>query len=503
MKRKQNSSLPPLKMPADMIRREESSPAELRSSSDSFEFEPASPVMERREPLSPRTEAKLRDVCAEIVNDYMDPSDIYAQPAADPRVARPAERGRWITRLQSRYTLKNSRRPSQSRGRESRGRDRRRNEESSSNAEGGTIFKYVPRNAANSFSVTASSRSASLNRGRSSSIGQHECNSAVDRPQTANAAFDTTASTVCSTVFHSENNTRTKSTGVTSMSSANETPAEFKDPEAQYRADARARAWMADEFARRRAEQERPPSRGSRIMNYIRPRSSNDSLRSTHTDDSTWWRSESLRRRDSNSSITPYNESIESPGPDIDLNRPLPPLPSISNWNTKKPSTAPCPVASIHSETESVHVSRLMKAATASQSPTLMVKARVDELPHHKGINQADSPTSNPLRMESTVSPVRSVKQLPMPPVPKTPSHKSVSGERPKSSHRQESKAKLDHTKLQRPTETACRPQEGRRMGRLRRQLSQWTLNRLRGSRQTGDESRNVVPGHGKMVLST
>ncbi|MCJ1433544.1 hypothetical protein MMC27_002907 [Xylographa pallens] len=192
------------------------------------------------------------------------------------------------------------------------------------------------------------------------------------------------------------------STGITSqaMTPANEKrtsqrtsePVPQDNPAASV-ADATAKAWMAQELARRRAAQdsripsiqpsrgtsirskqpsstsefERPPSRAdsirSGIKGYIRPRASSDSVRSGRSENysrplsrdrdgskpthHSWWRGASagLRRKGSWSSFRSartgeedFNNSEVGAGPNrgLDLNRSLPPLPGLDQYVEKK-----------------------------------------------------------------------------------------------------------------------------------------------------------------------
>ncbi|KAI9676193.1 MAG: hypothetical protein M1817_000938 [Caeruleum heppii] len=276
---------------------------------------PSSPVLDRRPPLSPRTEIGLRLACAEMLRSH-DPSvtELYEEIRADAR----------------RLSRKNKR-PSEN------------GPPTTSNT---ATFKYIPTNAASSFNVTATSRTTSL-RGQRASSEQLERGLEIERPSTTAPAYDSTATTTRITTWGTSDMPRSKSTGVTTLPSSSHTPAEYVDPEAQAKADARARAWMAEELARRRAEQERPPSRGSRIVEYIRPRSSNGSLRSVCSNDSSaavsWWRGGSLRRKGSKSSQVGYTEEPPAAVHELDLNRALPPLPSLSTWSSTSSKPLPKP----------------------------------------------------------------------------------------------------------------------------------------------------------------
>ena len=192
------------------------------------------------------------------------------------------------------------------------------------------------------------------------------------------------------------------STGITSqaMTPANEkrTSQRTSDPVPQDNSaasavNATAKAWMAQELARRRATQdsripsiqpsrgtsirskqpsstsefERPPSRAdsirSGIKGYIRPRASSESVRSGRSENysrplsrdrdsskpthHSWWRGASagLRRKGSWSSFRSartdeedLNDPEVSAGPNrgLDLNRSLPPLPGLDQYVEKK-----------------------------------------------------------------------------------------------------------------------------------------------------------------------
>lgn len=175
-------------------------------------------------------------------------------------------------------------------------------------------------------------------------------------------------------------------------------PTELQDEESTIT----ARSWMAQQFAKRRLETSaadspfatdnrrrptglprsatvpdlrtletaaRPTSRAGSIAEgikqYIRPRSSVDSMRSYRSVSTTgstkgdWWRNSSLRRRFSDSSLRnslgigsrgrnrQSNEYDADPDLTPDLNRALPPLPGLDKWQDKPR-----------------HIAHLMKTAT-------------------------------------------------------------------------------------------------------------------------------------------
>lgn len=228
------------------------------------------------------------------------------------------------------------------------------------------------------------------------------------RPKTSAAAcIDYTGPSVDTSNSTSRSNTtydshgRPLSTGVTSI---NLTPGDEKrssytipnqqrvseqilhDGASASLADATAKAWMMQELARRRAEykagparpgsrssykpsasasmhEDRPPSRAGSIARsvadgvreYVRPRASMDSVRSTRSENSNLSRSSSRNRRDSNGgwraqlrrrgsfsswrNNKPATEDSDSPNHAdgaVNLNRELPALPGLDQYKEKK-----------------------------------------------------------------------------------------------------------------------------------------------------------------------
>ena len=322
------------------------------------DFEPESPFIDRR-PLSPRTEARLRDSCLFILQ-VQDPSTSSRESKARDSHAT-GRIGRELQRKAS-YTaeaLSFKRRAS-----ESRGRGYSDPRETLAAGPAVPTYKHVPTNAAASFNRTATSRSASVNRGRSDSLNQLDQGLALDRPHTAAPVYESSSTSTNTHSWTTSDNAQSRSTGITTMPSVSHTPAEYQDPEAQARADARARAWMAEELARRRAEQSRPSSRSSnRFIDYLRPRSSKESMRTMQTEDSSassWWRGSTIQRQNSVGSQRGYADEYEAPVlREIDLNRPLPPLPSLSTWDSETPKAK--------AGHGSVHVTKVVTAHSNAQ----------------------------------------------------------------------------------------------------------------------------------------
>ena len=220
----------------------------------------------------------------------------------------------------------------------------------------------------------------------------------IDYPTPSNEiSAETSASTSRSQTTDYTHGKRRISTGLTSINTSGEEKRSsyikervseqiHQDGASASLADATAKAWMMQELARRRAEYKagpaRPASRASGkpasiddqqrsragsiassvidgMRDYVRPRASMDSLRSTRSDSGlsrSGSRSSSLKRRDSNggwrsqlrrrSSFSswrnkPQVEEANSPQPGaLDLNRDLPALPGLDQYVEKKPKPA-------------------------------------------------------------------------------------------------------------------------------------------------------------------
>ena len=181
----------------------------------------------------------------------------------------------------------------------------------------------------------------------------------------------------------------------------------LRDSQAASLADEKAKAWMAQELARRRTnsigatsirsasrqgsvrqtEPERPQSRTGSIReglrDYIRPRVSTDSLRSTRSEGGagrgsapkggSWWRNSSLKRKGSWSSFRsakPEDQDLATDSANRDrvmnLNRSLPPLPGLDQYKERKPAP--------------MHISQLMnKAPTQSTNQAQPHLTRVED----------------------------------------------------------------------------------------------------------------------------
>ena len=326
----------------------------LPSPPPSPDFTPPSPLIERRARLATGTETALRAACVEILRAQDPTMQIYedmkrSEQDSSRRVASTLKK----YESQTAVAPKNGRRPA-AEGRKARALNRPEHPPLAAipGPPAATMipFKHVPQNAASCFTRTTS-RSASLSRARADSLDTLEGNAAVERPHTAQgpSRYDSSFSTT-SNITWGQSDRESRSTGITTMPSWTHTPAgERLDSEEQARYDARARSWMTEELARRRAEQDRPPSRGTRLAEYLRPRGSRESLRSAYSTESaggsSWWRGGSfLRRNNSTSSFRSNHRAIydeaELPANEVDLNRALPPLPSLDTWQAATTSTS-------------------------------------------------------------------------------------------------------------------------------------------------------------------
>ncbi|KAI9852601.1 MAG: hypothetical protein M1838_000255 [Thelocarpon superellum] len=347
-------------------------PAETGSVS-SLDFNPPSPYIDRR-PLTPETQANLRHACLFILEAH-DPT------SEGPPALKQSEAWGRVSNQPGRTQSQRAESSAPKRWLSSRHGDRIDGSDVSSAGPSASTFKYVPRNAANSFRETTKSRSQSVNRSRSTSCGQLDQGPAagLERPQTAAPTFDSSTSTTASTNTWATSARHSKSTGITTMPSHSHTPAEYHDAAdaeakatATAQADARARAWMAEELARRRAEQDRPASRGRSIVEYIRPRSSNNSLRSSYTSNegqtTPWWRGGSLRRPGSSQSLRAAAEPKLDAfvAPEVDLNRALPPLPSLATYD------APTSVADVKMGPGSMTGGSRVMTSHSSEQPSLL-----------------------------------------------------------------------------------------------------------------------------------
>ena len=357
---------------------------------DSPPFDPPSPLINRQK-LSPSAESSLRRSCAVILQEFNDPGYVYEDIATSGhrRLDREAERAKATNnhggdastqKTWNRY----KRNPS---------------EPGSAPAP----YTHIPTNAAASFEHTVTSKKPSqiylrehvafeplepthttVSPAPSNSLDpQHRLRANLNRrPITSNATcLDRSEDTSSSTTRTNTTYDRGRSTGLTSAAltprdSNNEerfsqriSEQILQDGPSASMADATAKAWMAQELAKRRAETasapppsraraepERPQSRAGSIKEgikqYIRPRASQDSLRSVARSESTardsnngknggtWWRGGSMRRQGSSKSLRDGQDN--DPGRPLsfirgtDLNRALPALPGLDNWQEKK-----------------------------------------------------------------------------------------------------------------------------------------------------------------------
>ncbi|KAL8782902.1 MAG: hypothetical protein Q9213_005014 [Squamulea squamosa] len=371
---------------------------------DSPPYSPTASCMER--PVLPSdVVAELRVCCAIVVNETNPPEYDDVPDHREMLKKYIAERDAQKAQAE-RAAVKEERRAST---RPHRKRD------STNDASESSPYRHVPQNAAADFGATTSVRKPSssyldnpnfepLKSCRTKATGKkpEERNEALEslrtamdtRPKTSAAAcidysgpsVESSNSTSRSTTTYNEFNR--PSTGQTSLAI---TPGDEKrasytagrtsepDPDLSSLADATAKVWMAQELARRRAEYQstgqaaRPASRatvqrsGSRagsiaesvfegVRDYIKPRTSMDSMRSdynlsrTHSrsgsirsnKSNTWQRVKGLRSKNSWSSfrsakVEPEPTTSTAPDGAVNLNRALPALPGLDSYKEKKP----------------------------------------------------------------------------------------------------------------------------------------------------------------------
>ncbi|KAI9652270.1 MAG: hypothetical protein M1829_001800 [Trizodia sp. TS-e1964] len=212
------------------------------------------------------------------------------------------------------------------------------------------------------------------------------------------------------------------------------------DYEKAFRADLEAKEWMARTLSRRRAEAEaresrpasrgagsriaqyiRPPSRGAgetrgrsasqssvipsrsnsmtraavKFADYIKPRASIDSMRPEECPESTgsWWNTHTRRRGSSTSrSVSRSGHEVEhefeAQTPELNLNRALPPLPSLDSWKDPKP----------------IHIAQLMVETSPARPKTSPVNSRSEPRPSLPKIQTEFPPRRQEKKPETTAT---------------------------------------------------------------------------------------------------
>ena len=385
-------------------------PAEARENIDSPPFEPPSPLIERQK-LPPQTESSLRRSCAVILQESNEPAQFYEDVSA--RGPNRSDRNR--------ERVRPGRKAGEDDQTQKTSSSRHKRNQSDPDAAPQT-YTHIPTNAAASFEQTAMGKTLSQRHYREhvafeplepthttvSPVAlnpqdpQRRLQTNVERrPKTSTATgVDRSEDTSTSTTRTNTTYDRGRSTGLTSAAL---TPGDgsndkcfsqriseqiLQDGTAASLADATAKSWMAQELAKRRAETasapppsrakaepERPQSRAGSIKEgikqYIRPRASQESMRSVARSDSgardgknggTWWRGGSLRRQGSNKSFrdgqTDEKGRPLSFVPGSDLNRALPALPGLDNWQEKKKPT--------------MHIAHLMRGGSSAKKGTTL-----------------------------------------------------------------------------------------------------------------------------------
>lgn len=265
---------------------------------------------------------------------------------------------------------------------------------------------------------------------------------AYDRPSTAPIARgvdspDTNYSTPMS-ASTMENQRNYASTGMTSAEPSRQSKRNshhiFNDEDAASRADAAASSWMKHEYERCKeggAERE-PSSRTGRaasvtksikseIKEYFRPGSSGlsratsrESLGSRGSDAtaaqapaSHGWRSWSLQRKPSNTSLSSRSSSVRGRSDvrskeskkELNLNRELPPLPSLDQWKDPE-EDRPAHSVPVQKPTSPTHIANLMQT-----NPK--VRTRKDHIAHQQSIERKQRQPDDVSRKSSEQRPSR------------------------------------------------------------------------------------------------
>ncbi|KAH0544600.1 hypothetical protein FGG08_001249 [Glutinoglossum americanum] len=375
-------------------------------------YVPPSPLLGRPPPLSPETEKELREACAEILKNFK-PSgyEFMFQPQPAPRrvcirapIHKPADKEKPGPEPQTPLVKK---RPSGIFPMFRRG-------STASEAVGvsqGPAYQHVPSNAATSFAKTTTVRKPSVSGRRASSDQSNDArtlaransnvarqvgrNTSRARPRTASGALDSnsnSSSTTRSTTTWDRTDA-SRSTSATTVGSHSHSPTEeyASPPEGKHSvsdnsgADAAAAVWMARELSKRRSETERPPSRSSRVLNYLRPRPSMESIRGLQVEDPspgiTWWTG--------NAAPKSPEPRTSNPPESVDLNRALPPLPSLSTWNsnTTAQSHTPPSLGPGGKGGKGVHIAQLMRGSSSVKKPSVTV---VDQMGVERVISRSE-----------------------------------------------------------------------------------------------------------------
>lgn len=359
-------------------------PAEAAGSIDSPPFEPPSPLIARQN-LSPHVESSLRRSCAVILQELNEPEQFYEDISA---------RGHYRSDREGERAKASHRAGGDGQARKASSGRHKRNESGPDSAP--APYTHVPTNAAASFEQTATGNALRQRHCRdhltfeplepthtrispvASNVQdpRHRPGASFGRrPKISYASFvDRSEDTSSSTTRTNTTYDRGHSTGLTSAAltpgdSSNEKRFSQRISEQILQDGTAAKSWMTQELAKRRVETASapPPSRNrpepersrSRagsikegIIQYIRPRASQDSMRSVARSDSaardgnsgkeggTWWRGGSLSRQGSNKSFRDgANNEKGRPlsfVPGSNLNRALPALPGLDNWQEKK-----------------------------------------------------------------------------------------------------------------------------------------------------------------------
>ncbi|ORY15154.1 hypothetical protein BCR34DRAFT_662225 [Clohesyomyces aquaticus] len=380
MKRKFSFNLAPVKVPSRPDTQSKSTPEPTPSHSHRKHQDSVSslnsPFINRR-PLSPRTEHELRAACALILQDFKPSGHIFddqAKPKLDfagpnrrkhdtsssqPMVYAPAETRRERSHRAGASVKDHPDLPMQA----NTGRRRDCHEETGRRERTRTDTK-----------------SPSMDMQRSAAT-RHEVDSDDGTSMRTPGTFSET--------HHNNGSTAPTTAAFTSGRSSKRASRQFDSAAAL--ADAQAAEWMRQELEKRRKDRGQPeplsptrlPSRGrsirSDIREYIFPNSatlsraqshesmrSQDSSQPKRSSSSHGWRSWGLQRKLSRSSSRPGTSKgrIETQEQekkrDLDLNRELPPLPSLDSWDQQQKQKR-------KSQVQGAHIATVMRSQDQQQ----------------------------------------------------------------------------------------------------------------------------------------
>ncbi|KAI9894553.1 MAG: hypothetical protein M1814_001907 [Vezdaea aestivalis] len=352
-------------------------------------FEPASPLYAPPDTLSPSVELELRCACAIILRALKPSGQIYddlaKQEYSEAQALRRAQTQPRIEPKRQKIRVRPTRGPEPE--------SYRPKPPQLSRTASGPAFRHLPQHAGAAFAVTTESRFNGQGHRRGSSGDDIQSSFAqqlegrlnkvaAQQEQLPNTGRDSTD------LPHDFSNsaTMTSHTPVTAAPLSDIHPAFRPSLDALRPTNTAVSDGYSSQRPNTNAGEEisRPPSRRNRIAEYIRPTSSQGSIRSVRTTRSAesnsngnaWWRP-LLSSRKSSGSLRRTSEEASREREEIvnrvNLNRALPPLPSLSNWDLGRKASEAEDTKPAASKEDRPHISQLLKrksTATLSRPQT-------------------------------------------------------------------------------------------------------------------------------------